>query len=208
MQPLVPSGGLCYDTEQDRRKRGKGVWDVIEGRHIRLRKAREDDWESMWKHVWRDPEIYQWMLYAPTRTEQEAIERCQRSVQYQKDHFSYFVALRETDEAIGFCALREAESGHYEECGIGIGTAHQGKGYGKEILTLMLELAFQKLGAQDFRYGYYEENVRSRNLAQSFGFVYDHTYEITRPWDNQVKIIDSCLLTREKYLAMKEKANT
>ena len=50
------------------------------------------------------------------------------------------LARKETDEAIGLCAIRENEPGHFEESGICIGTAFQGKGYGKEIVALLLEL--------------------------------------------------------------------
>ncbi len=175
--------------------------EVLEAKHIRLRKARENDWKSMLEAVWSDEAVYQWMLYTPTLTEEDARDRCQRSIRYQKDHYAYFVALRDTDEAIGLCAIRENEPGHFEESGICIGTRYQGHGYGKEIVALLLDLAFLKLGATDFRYGYFRENLRSRRLAEHFGFRYDQSYEFTRPWDGAVKQIDSCILLRETYLA-------
>ena len=174
---------------------------VLTGDHIVLRKAKEDDYGSMWKHVWGDEDVYRWMLYQPTLTEAEAVERCQRSIRYQKDHLAWFVALKDTDEAVGLCAIRENEPGHYEEAGICIGTAFQGKGYGKEIVSLLLELAFLKLGAEDIRYGYFQDNVKSKKVAEHFGFVYDRSEEIIRPWDGSLKKIDSCILTKESYLA-------
>ena len=111
------------------------MYEVLEGKIIRLRKAREDDYQSMLKHVWSDEAVYRWMLYQPTLTEEDARERCRRSMEYQKDHYAYFVTLKETDEAIGLCAIRENTPGHYDESGICIGTAFQGKGYGKERRT-------------------------------------------------------------------------
>ena len=175
------------------------MYEVLEGKIIRLRKAREDDYQSMLKHVWSDEAVYRWMLYQPTLTEEDARERCRRSMEYQKDHYAYFVKLKETDEAIGLCAIKENEPGHFEESGICIGTAFQGKGYGKEIVALLLELAFMKLGAEDFRYGYFHDNEKSKKVAESFGFRYEKTYELTRPWDGSVKTIDSCILTKEEY---------
>ena len=175
------------------------MYEVLEGKIIRLRKAREDDYQSMLKHVWSDEAVYRWMLYQPTLTEEDARERCHRSMEYQKDHYAYFVTLKETDEAIGLCAIKENEPGHFEESGICIGTAFQGKGYGKEIVALLLELAFMKLGAEDFRYGYFHDNEKSPKVAESFGFRYEKTYELTRPWDGSVKTIDSCILTKEEY---------
>lgn len=172
----------------------------LEGEHILLRKAGEDDYKSMLKHVWGDEAVYKWMLFQPTLTEEDAIDRCHRSMEFQKDHYAWFVALKDTNEAMGLCAMKEPEPGHFEESGIGIGAAFHGKGYGKEIVRLLLELAFRQLGAEDFRYGYFQDNIPSKKVAESFGFHYDHTEEMTRPWDGAEKVIDSCLLTREEYL--------
>ena len=177
------------------------MYETLVGEHIVLRKAKEKDALSMLKHVWGDEEVYRWMLYQPTLTEPDAEERCRRSIQFQKDHLAWFVALKDTDEAIGLCAIRENTPGHYEESGICIGTAFQGKGYGKEIVSLLLELVFIRLGAEDVRYGYFQDNIKSKRVAEHFGFVYDHTEEMVRPWDGSPKKIDSCLLTRDRYLA-------
>ena len=173
--------------------------DLLKGEHIRLSKAKDEDFASMLKNVWGDEAVYRWMLYQPTLTEADAKERCQRSREYQKDHLAWFIALKSTDEAIGLCAIKEDRHGHFEESGICIGTAYQGRGYGKEILRLLLELAFEKLDAADFRYSYFQDNEKSRHLAEHFGFRYEKTYTLTRPWDGAVKTIDCCVLSREEY---------
>ena len=175
------------------------MFEKLESKNICLRKAKENDWRSMLENVWGDEAVYQWMLYQPTLTEEDAVDRCRRSMLYQENNFAWFVALKDTDEAIGLCAMKEDEPGHFEESGICIGEKYQGKGYGKEILALLLELAFEKLGAEDFRYGYFQDNFRSKKLAEVFHFRYDHSYELTRPWDSARKIIDSCILTKEDY---------
>ena len=59
---------------------------------------------------------------------EEAKERCKRSIEFQKEHYAYFIALKSTDEAIGLCAIEEDEPHVFEECGICIGTAFHGKG--------------------------------------------------------------------------------
>ena len=51
------------------------MYEVLEGKIIRLRKAREDDYQSMLKHVWSDEAVYRWMLYQPTLTEEDAREK-------------------------------------------------------------------------------------------------------------------------------------
>jgi len=177
------------------------MYETLEGGRIRLRKARETDSVSMLENVWGDEAVYRWMLYPPTLTEEDALDRCRRSIRYQKENYAWFVAVKDTDEAIGLCAVREEEPGHWEEAGICIGTKYQGKGYGKEIVSLLLDLAFRHLGAADFRYGYFRDNERSRKVAEFFGFRYDRSYDLTRPWDGAGKTVDSCLLTREAYMS-------
>lgn len=177
-------------------------YEVLRGEGIVLRKAREEDYASMLKHVWGDEEVYKWMLFQPTLTLEDAIARCKRSIAFQKEHFAWFVALKDTDEAAGLCAIRDNGQGHWEECGICIGKAFQGRGYGKEILSLLLDLSFNKLGAADFRYGYFDDNEKSKNLAEKFGFVFDCYEDTVRQWDGAPKKIVSCILSKEKYLSL------
>ena len=175
------------------------MFERVDGKHICLRKAQDKDALSMLKNVWSDENVYRWMLFQPTFTAEDALDRCQRSILYQKDHFAWFVALQSSDEAIGYCGIKETSPGHFEESGICIAERYQGQGFGKEILALLLKLAFDRLGAADFRYGYYHDNEKSKKLAESFGFRYEYSYELTRPWDGSVKTIRSCILTREEY---------
>ena len=81
------------------------MYSTLCGEHIVLRKAKETDYRSMLENVWGDEAVYRWMLFPPTRTEEEAIDRCRRSIAFQKEHFAWFVALKETDEAIGMFTL-------------------------------------------------------------------------------------------------------
>jgi len=175
------------------------MFDLLIGENIILRKAKEKDYLSMLNNVWGDEEVYKWMLYTPTKTIEAAKERLNRSSIFQKDHYAYFVALKDTDEAIGLCGIKEYEPNRWKECGICIGTKYQHKGYGKEILSLLLDLAFNKLNANDFRYGYYPNNFKSKNLAEHFNFKFDSKEEMIRPWDQEKKIIDLCLLNKEDY---------
>ena len=171
------------------------------GTHIVLRRAQEKDWPSMLRHIWSDEAVYQRMLYPPTFSEEDARDRCRRTIAFQKEHFSYWAALKDTDEAIGYCALKEPEPGHFEESGIAIGQAYWGRGFGKEILALLLDLAFVQLGAEDFRYSCFQENTVSAKLAEHFGFRYESSCSLTRPWDGAEKTIRSFILTREAYFA-------
>ena len=175
------------------------MYDILIGKNIILRKAKENDYKSMLKNVWGNEEVYKYMLYTPTLTIEEAIIRNEKSMEFQKNNFAYYIALKDSDIAIGLCAIREYDSGSYEERGICLGTDYQGKGYGKEVIELLLDLAFNMLNAKDFLYGYFNDNYRSKHLAELFGFKYLKTIEIERPWDKANKIVDLALLTREEY---------
>ena len=176
------------------------MFDELIGEHIILRKAKTDDYLSMLEEVWSDEDVFMWMLFTPTLTIEDAIERNKRSIEYQKNNYAYYIALKDTNRAIGLCAIKEYENNQYEECGICIGKKHQGKGYGKEVLNLLLDLAFHKLNAKSFRYGYFQENLKSKKLAEAFHFKYEKTEEMIRPWDQEKKIIDLCILKKEDYL--------
>ncbi|MCQ2087812.1 MAG: GNAT family N-acetyltransferase [Bacilli bacterium] len=173
--------------------------DILIGENIILRKAKESDYKSMLENVWSDEEIYKWMLFKPTLTESDAIARTKRSIEFQKDHYAYFIALKATDEAIGLCAINEYEPSKFEECGICIGTKYQGQGYGKEVVTLLLGLVYNELNGKFFKYGYFIENKKSQKLAAYFGFEFLNREEIIRPWDGTKKIVEQCILSKEKY---------
>ena len=178
-------------------------YETLIGDNIILRKAKYDDYKNMLKSIWSDEEIYKWMLFKPTFSEEDAIARINRTIEYQKNNYAYIIALKDNDLAIGFCGIKENDKGHFEESGIAIAKEYQGKGYGKELLKLLLDLVFNKLDGIDFLYGYYNDNIKSKGLANSFNFKYQYTKEMVRPWDNTKKIIDYCLLKKSDYIKIK-----
>lgn len=181
------------------RRIDKEKYATLIGDKIILRAAKIKDYSSMLKNVWGDIDVYKWMLYTPTLNEEDAIKRNERSMQFQKNHYAYYIALKESDIAIGLCGIREYEEGRFEETGICIGKEYQGMGIGKEVVSLLLDLSFNKLMAKDFLYGYFNDNMKSMKLAKSFGFTYDHEIELIRPWDNEKKRISICILKKEDY---------
>ena len=75
-------------------------FDTLAGEHIVLRKARMEDWQSMWKHVWGDEAVYRWMLFQPTLTEEDAMERCRRSMVRQSQISMTFLNLRKLSQSM------------------------------------------------------------------------------------------------------------
>ena len=170
-----------------------------------LRKAKDSDLESILTGVWSDEKIARTMLWKPTKTEEEAMERMERTIAYQADNHAFFVCLKKTDEAIGFAGIREAGDRVYEESGICIARAHQKKGYGKEVLQALIDLAFNRLQGKEFIYGCFHENRASAALCRSLGFVYSHSETMRRDWDGYEYVCDFYVLkkTEDKHVNQK-----
>ena len=144
----------------------------IETEHLILRKARTEDTHAIWKNVWSDEEVAKYMLWIPTKTEEEANDRMARTINYQSRIPAFFTCLKETDEPIGFAGIKEIEEGIYEDCGACFMTNCQRKGYGKEMIAALTTLAFEKLNAKAVRFGCFEENIPSKSLIESMGFTF------------------------------------
>lgn len=172
----------------------------LTGEHIVLRKAQLKDLEAIYRNVWSDKELLKYMFYQPTESFDDAADRLGRTIEFQSNHYAYFAALKDSDEAIGFAGLREVDDGVYSESGICIGRKFQGLGYGKEVLSLLLSLAFKGLYASEFEYAHAVDNNASRALCRHFGFRYTETTKEKRKWDGKEMSIAYYRLTRAQYL--------
>lgn len=86
--------------------------------NLKLRKAKKDDLQLIWKNVWQDEEIAKNMLWEVTKTEEKAHIRLEKTITYQQENYAYFVCLKSNDEPIGFAGVFEKENGIFEESGI------------------------------------------------------------------------------------------
>ena len=182
----------------------------LEGERVILRKGRPDDLDAMWHNVWTDHSIEKNVLWKVVSSREEAEERLKGNMEMQSRIPAYFVCLKDSDEAIGFAAVREVPdeegglpSGIYEDAGLGFAAAYQGKGLGKEVLGLLMKLVFEELKGQKFYYGCFTENVRSARLCKSMGFHYVYSKGGTRKWDGYEYVSDYHLLTSEEYFSMR-----
>lgn len=155
----------------------------LETEHLILRKAKESDLHNIWNNVWKNENIAATMLWEPTLTLEDAKERLRRTICFQQTFDAFFVCLKENDEAVGFCGVKEEAPGVFEECGICVAEKCQNKGYGKEITAALVQLAFDRLGGSKFIYACFHENERSAAVCKALGFKYSHSVEEVRKWD-------------------------
>ena len=173
--------------------------------HLVLRKAREDDLDSIWKNVWINENLNKMMFWEATKTLEEAKDRLRRTIAFHQTSNNFFVCLKETDEAIGFAGVRPVDlDGGYEDSGIVVAEEYQGKGYGKEIVKALLDFAFQDLKAKTFYYSCFVENDISRKLCLSFGFNYLRRETQVRERDKKEVTLDFYYLKKEEYEAKRK----
>ena len=104
----------------------------IETPDLILGKSKQEDLESIFNNYWISETSAKYMLWVPQKNLQEAQDRLDRTIKFQKDHLAFMVYLKQTGEAIGQVGFFEKEPKVFEDMGIGIGEKFVGKGYGKQ----------------------------------------------------------------------------
>lgn len=148
-----------------------------ETKDLLLRKGIQSDWKAMYENIWQYSESAQYMLWDVTTSEEAAYARMERTLRFQAAHeFHWTVVEKASGQAIGWAGMQELSPGVWEECGIALGPRFTGRGYGKQLLILLMEEA-KRQGAQRFIACFRSQNQRSRGLTQSLGFRFTHTEE-------------------------------
>ena len=151
----------------------------METNDLLLKKATPEDWEAMYRNVWSRPEAARYMQWQITTSAVDAQARMARTIAWQTNHDTYLVYEKSSDQAIGFAGVEEIAPQIYQDASIALGPEYVGKGYGKQILQLLLKHCATTLGGKEFYYSTRSVNQASRALARSCGFSYHHSEEKT-----------------------------
>ena len=127
-----------------------------------LRKARFDDWKTMYENVWRHESVARYMTWDVTTSEEEAINRIERTIRYQQNGGLSFIVTQD-GEPIGFAGVMEVSPGVYEDTGGALGPDFQRKGYGKQMLAALERLVFSQ-GAEKFIVSHHRNNIPSKKV--------------------------------------------
>lgn len=176
----------------------------IETERLLLRKAKMGDLEKIFKNVWSVKKLTKYMLWEVSKTKEEAKERLNNTIKYQKNNYAYFICLKETDEPIGFVGIKEVSKNVYADTGLCISLNNQNKGLGKEVLKALLDFVFYNLNGEKFIYSCMRENVNSKKLCESFNFIYYKSEHKIRDYDRMEYIDDNYYLLKEDYNLKKE----
>ncbi len=173
---------------------------VLEAKDIVLKKAVFEDWKDMLENVWSHEETAKYMLWSPTFTEDEAKERMKRTIDYEQNNkYALLIYEKKSMKAIGFAGMKEIEPGVYDETGIALGPSFIGKGYGKQALMALVTEAFVNCDATKFLASYRSQNIASKMLQMSVGFVYDDSEDKIDPRNDEPYTIVCNVLTKETY---------
>ena len=171
----------------------------LETEHLILRKAEEKDLDSIYNNVWSDERLNEMMFWENTKSYEEAKDRLNRTIEYQKKNPVFFVCLKDTDEVIGFGGVRLIGPDVYEDSGICIAKKYQGKGYGKELLKALIDYSFYELKGEQFVYSCFVENDISRNLCLDFNFKFLKRSQQVRDRDSKTINLDFYYLNKNDY---------
>lgn len=163
---------------------------MIETKDLILRQGTADDWQDLYRNLWSREEVFRYMFKAPCSSEEHAAARTAAySVMHEEVKTEFFVCEKASGQAVGIAGIKELRPGKWTVTDVAIGPNFQGRGYGKQIVTALLNLAFE-LGATAVSYDCFTQNLASKQLALSCGFAYSHSEEAELMKDGEKVILD------------------
>lgn len=158
---------------------------MLETNDLLLTKARFEDWADMYHNVWSWPETARYMLWTVTVSEREAKARMERTIAWQSSHDVWLVREKASGRAIGWAGLKEVSPGLWQETSIALGPDYVGRGYGRQLLELLMDIARER-GGMEFRCTARSENTASQALVLSCGFILRGKEHKTDPRDGRI----------------------
>ena len=152
----------------------------LETANLILKKELTDkDIEKLHNNVLIHEETAKYMLYKKSDTLEETKARIDKWSSWDN---MYWIFKKISNEPIGFLSFIESES-EITNIGLCIGKDYIRKGYGKQVLSQLIEYA-KANGKKMIEYSAFHENVASIELAKKLGFIYSHNKQSIRNWDN------------------------
>lgn len=150
---------------------------VLEAKDLILRQGAANDWQDLYRNLWSREEVFRYMFNKPSPDEEAGRKRTALYAQMHKEvKTEFFVCEKASGQAIGIAGIKELKPGIWTITDIAIGSDFHGKGYGKQIVTALLNLAFEQ-GADEVAYDCFTQNTVSKQLALACGFTYSHSEE-------------------------------
>ena len=122
---------------------------MLETKDLLIKPGEQKDWKDMYYNLWRHAESAKYMLWNVTTSEEDAQIRREKTIAFEQSHpYAWLVYEKASGQAIGFAGMTEIEAGVYEDMGVALGPDFVGKGYGKQVLSALVNAAFAEWGAK------------------------------------------------------------
>lgn len=147
---------------------------MLETTDLILRSGRPEDGPALYANLWQHASVFQYLFSHPSPDEAAGVQRTAAYAgMHQEVPTEFFVCEKATGQPIGIAGVKELAPGQWTITDVAIGPAFQRKGYGKQIIGALTDLAFA-LGAKTVGYECFVENEASKQLAQRCGFTFSH----------------------------------
>jgi RimJ/RimL family protein N-acetyltransferase len=89
--------------------------------------------------------------------------------------FLYTICLADSGQPIGTADVRPTEQKFRGDCGLWIGEAYHGKGYGTRVVAELKRIAFEQVKMEKLEAGVFVGNIASRRIFEKNGFQLEGT---------------------------------
>ncbi len=154
---------------------------VITTGRVIIRSPEVEDFETIWK-MKNDPSVVEYTGGVSKFSKTEAYEQHkQRCAEFENSEVKVFsVALKESNQCIGYCGLKHCETLSGTEILYGFSKEYWGKGYAKESAKAVLEYGLKNISSEIVA-AVHPNNKGSECVLLSIGMKYIGKIE----WPNQ-----------------------
>lgn len=164
---------------------------MLETEDLILRYGQDSDCDALYKNLWSQISVFRYLFSRPSSSPEAGKKKTEAYIEmHQQARAEFFVIYKSTMEPIGIAGIKQLSPEICTVTDIAIGPSFSRKGYGKQILSALTELAFSMPGIKELHYSCFSENNASKNLALSCGFAYSHSQEAELPKDGKSVILD------------------
>jgi RimJ/RimL family protein N-acetyltransferase len=149
---------------------------MFEGKKVRLRGVRPEDWEHFlhWDAD-SDSQRYGWQVWPPQGEEAARAFAKEQSGKKPIDGNGFFIIETLEGEAAGGLSTRVDARRFVFEYGISLGREHWGHGYGEEAVELACRYMFGEMRLHKAHAYVYAFNTRSAAMHRKFGMTLEGT---------------------------------
>ena len=149
---------------------------MLRGKKVLLRAIERDDLPRLVEFA-NDLEVYAFSGYHAWRPQSEASREIDFDKKVEQQSDDALFAIEVDGVVIGDCGLTHVHNDH-RHCMLGISIGNKdywGKGYGEDVMTVLLDYAFDNLNMHRVHLGVFSTNPRARRLYTKLGFVDEGT---------------------------------